>query len=473
MTYTPPAPLRPFQHEVWEQTREHVTWALFLQQRLGKTVIACNTAGWLYDQGQIDTLIVITKNGGVHRQWIDEECPIHLGVPWQGHAWRTGKAPKRTEARMKELLAHKGLVVLTCAVSAVLVKTCYQWLEKFIKQRQCLLVVDESTIISHPSAQQTRRVWRLGGHAKYRRVLTGTPALESPFQYYGQFRFLHWKILGYATYSAFKADYGNFHPLHLRDRTVQVLDERNPYKNLEELQRRAAIRSTVLTRAQVLPQLPPKLWDTAHFELSPRQRQLYDQMEQEYLAELGGDIILYGELPITRRLRLQQIACGYLPVAGEPTRLIDPEENPRLQALLEQIGQSTDQGIIWARFQFDLALICQALGPNAVRYDGTVSEDQQDRAKQRWKAGEVQWFVANPAVAGAGLTLPQAQQMYFYSNYDGAEMRDQAEDRAMHIERTLPLTIVDLLAQDTVDHHIVANLNKKFQRAGVSRGQAA
>lgn len=476
--YTPPAVLLPFQQQVWEQTRENVTWALFLQQRLGKTVIALNTAGWLYSLNKINCLIVITKHGGIHRQWIDEECPVHLGVPWQGHAWQTGKAPVRTAARLDELLHwHDGLVVFTCSAEAVLVKTCQLWLEKFLHNRECMMVVDESTIISHPSAQRTKKIWRLGALASYRRILTGTPALESPFQYYGQFRFLHWKILGYATYSAFKADYGNFRPMQLKDRRIQVLDERNPYKNLDELAKRVAVRCTAITRAQVMPQLPPKLWDTVHFELTRAQRRMYDQMAEEYMLELQGGALdgdmIYGELAITRRLRLQQIACGYLPVDGEPHALIESHDNPRLQALAEQLQGNTEQGIIWARFQHDLSQIMSMLGNRAVRYDGTVSGSEQDLAKREWLAGRVQWFVANPAIAGAGLTLPNAAQMYFYSNYDSAEIRDQAEDRAIHIKRTLPLTIVDLLAQDTVDHEIVANLNAKFKRAGVSRGTQA
>ena len=57
-------------------------------------------------------------------------------------------------------------------------------------------------------------------------------------------------------------------------------------------------------------------------------------MEENLRVEIGDDFQLDADLPIVKLLRLQQIACNYLPTENEEEPYLQlSEENPRLKAL--------------------------------------------------------------------------------------------------------------------------------------------
>lgn len=470
----------PFQQQVTEATRDHYTWALFLAPRLGKTKITLDTAAHLYRQGKINCVVVVCAKQGIHRQWIEDECPEHMAVEWAGAYW-TSNAPKRRGDLFTRLLhTTDRLIVVTWYVAAVNTNDGFDWLDEFLRKRQCLFVLDESAMmVTHPKAKQTRRLQRLSKLTLYKRILDGHPEAESPFEYFGQFRFLSPKILG-DNFTEFKAEYGNFWPIRVGavedletgqkvgGRQVKVLNKQQPYQNLDILYKRIAIRSTRLRRSDVAPDLPQHQYGVQRFELSKLQDEYYRQMRDEYLLELRdakGQVtdVIYAELVISRRLRLAQIACGYIPVDGEPRELIDPAHNPRLDALaaaLEDLGRA----LIWHRFTHDADLILDRLGERDVAHY-TGSDDRRAEAKRLFLAGAVPWFVGNPAVAGVGLTFKGVPGMVFYSNYESGRIRFQAEDRPVYLGQTESIYVCDVLAADTVDEVIVKGLQRKYQQS--------
>ena len=97
-----------------------------------------------------------------------------------------------------------------------------------------------------------------------------------------------------------------------------------------------------------------------------------------------------------------------------------------------------------------------------MRYDGKTSEADRLLAKQQFQAGEVQFFVGNPAAAGTGLTLHAAHTVIYASNSFNFTDRLQSEDRAHRIGLEHPVMYIDLIAPGTVDEHIVRSLIKKL-----------
>lgn len=143
-----------------------------------------------------------------------------------------------------------------------------------------------------------------------------------------------------------------------------------------------------------------------------------------------------------------------------------PADNPRLDALLTILEPITHKVIIWARFRKDIDLICNALGDKAVRYDGAVNDAGRLAALDRFRNDDsVRYFVANPAAISMGVTLTQAKTVIYYSNTFQLEKRLQSEDRAHRIGQDVSVNIIDMVATDTVDEHIVATLRKKFDLA--------
>lgn len=173
----------------------------------------------------------------------------------------------------------------------------------------------------------------------------------------------------------------------------------------------------------------------------------------------------------------------YLPeMAGRMVRLVEadqhtldlfakPGDNPRLRALLATLEPITHKVIIWARYRKDIDLIIGALGDAAVRYDGIVGTHDREIALDRFRNDpKIQYFVANPQTLSMGVTLTQAKTVIYYSNSFQLEKRLQSEDRAHRIGQDVSVNIIDIVASDTVDGHIVKTLRKKFDLAATVTG---
>lgn len=113
-----------------------------------------------------------------------------------------------------------------------------------------------------------------------------------------------------------------------------------------------------------------------------------------------------------------------------------------------------------------------------MRYDGALTEEECERSKEAFNAGDAQWFVGNVAKGARGLTLNAAKSALYYSNTFRLRDRLQSEDRchrwgqdgAEHGDAGTGVLYVDLCATDTVDHKIIENLRAKFDIAAQLTG---
>ena len=141
---------------------------------------------------------------------------------------------------------------------------------------------------------------------------------------------------------------------------------------------------------------------------------------------------------------------------------------------MEDIRDSTFHPcIVWARFRHDVDQLMDLLGKEACRYDGQVDDDQAERNKLAFQAGDYKWFVGTAQKGGPGLTLTQAKTMVYYSNSFRLIDRLQSEDRAHRAGMDEhPLNIIDLCANDTVDNRIIDRLREKKEIAAEVQGDS-
>ena len=248
-------------------------------------------------------------------------------------------------------------------------------------------------------------------------------------------------------------------------RTIEIIVG---YRELDKLHAMIQPMSTRLTKEQAGLNLPPKLYQRLVFEMAPEQRRVYDQLRKEYMVELDNGVLITAALAMVRVLRLQQVACGYLPNPDDPEGdpiLVPKGENPRLAAFtdwLEDIG--SQQVIVWARFTRDVDLITRALGPpRCVRYDGEVHEKEKIKALDLFMSGKRQICVAKAASMGMGLTLVNSSISFYYSNTFSLLERLQSEDRQHRLGQHNPVTYVDLVADKTVDEKILKSLRENYE----------
>lgn len=395
---------------------------------------------------------------------------------------------------------------------------------------RCMLVIDEGSKVRNPESMRTKKVAALRTFTPYVRLLNGTPIGNSALDIYAQMKLLDpmfWIRHGIGSWTAFQAqfavvrkvqvggdddraegsrrrwepivpheasaeDVAAYEQLDLTgilsdeekieagvaQRPTQVVPSAGKtsgrtveivvgFRELDKLKAMIAPITTRLTKEDAGVELPPKLYSRILFDLPTEQRRVYDTMRKEFMVELDSGALITAPLALVRILRLQQIACGYLPNPDDPDNpklfYDDDGKNARLRLLLERLEDTPHQAIVWARFTHDVDSICRALGPPmCTRYDGQVSQKERDRGIDRFKDGKVKFCVAKAASMGMGLSLPMAKSVFYYSNTEKYIERLQSEDRSHRLVGggLAAVCYYDLVAARTVDVKILKSLRE-------------
>ena len=466
----------PFKHqaECHKLSWEKKCFAILLEQGLGKTKVCLDTAEALFKAHRIEAMLVVAPNG-VHSNWARNQVPLHLDCPHVMVEYGAGKVKtKRFDSQIFELLAptlrERRLRLLVVNVEAYSVPgAIYDLSLKLLDKFPALMVVDESTRIKTPRAQRTKRIISLGRHAKYRRILTGTPVTQSPFDVYSQFAFLDYNLLGFYSYAAFRHNYGRWEKKFTRkgDKSWEY-EELISYIHLDDLRQRLAPHYYRREKAECLD-LPPKIYKVVGVDLSSQQRRLYQQVEKEGVLEFD-DFRLLTPLQITRLLRCQQITGGFLPT--EEQGVARPlKENPKLDLLLELIEDHPGKTIIWARFRAEITAIVNKLKEiyghdSVVEYHGGVPANQRPEMVKRFQEGKARFLVGQQA-SGVGIDLYAAETVFYYSNDFSYEHRYQTEDRCHRVGLKHPVLYIDLIANDTADERVRA-VHERARKAAVA-----
>lgn len=467
-----PFKTEPYDHQItalkkgWKK-RE---FAYFMEMGTGKTKVTIDNTAMLYDEGQIEALLVVAPKG-VYRNWSNKEIPEHLPdhISTKIGVWQSNKTIKFRKMINDLFLPTDDLVVLVINIDALITKDGAHVINTFLRTRKCMMVIDEATNIKNNSAKRTKAAIRMGKAAKYRRILTGSPVTNSPLDIYSQCAFLNEGILGYASYYGFRNHFAVVRDAYYGGRSFK---EVVGYQNQEELAEILKEFSYRVTKDECLD-LPEKVFQRREFDMSPEQKKVYKQMSEFALAFLE-DTEATATIVITQLLRLHQISCGFFqPDEGD----IQTFPHDRLNQLSETIDEATGKIIIWANYRHDIFAIKARLekdhgAESVVTYFGDTSDDDRQLAVKSFQDTQnpVRFFVANTQTGGYGITLTEASTVIYYSNNYDLEKRIQSEDRAHRIGQMNRVTYIDLVCRDTVDEKIIKALRNKISLANVVTG---
>ena len=304
------------------------------------------------------------------------------------------------------------------------------------------VILDEAQAIKN-AASQTAKASRLVV-ARHRLALTGTP-IENHLRELGSiFEFLNPGMLG-------------------RLPRLEVLNgSRAPsQKELEAVA--ADIRPFVLrrTKAQVLPDLPPRTEQVLLTELLEPQRELYDQLRATYHDKLLEQVEQKGVAGsaiqvLEALLRLRQVACH--PGLVNP----DWEEagSAKLETLFEQVEEVLDEGhkaLVFSQFTTLLSYVRKRLDAEGVPYaylDGQTRN--RDEVVERFQTDpECNLFLISLKAGGVGLNLTAAGYVFLLDPWWNPAVEAQAIDRAHRIGQTQPVFAYKMIAQDTVEEKLL------------------
>ena len=463
---------KPYAHQLkaLEMSWEKKAFAYFMEMGTGKSKVLIDNVAMLYDKGKINGVLIVAPKG-VYKNWYSSEIPTHLpdhiekvSVLWQANI--TKLQQKNLDTLFK---TGTDLHILCMNVEALSTKKGVDFAAKFINSHNTMMAIDESTTIKNPEAKRTKNIVMLGVHAKYKRILTGSPVTKSPLDLYKQCEFLDPWLLDHNSYYSFRTRYAIMKTANFGGRSVQIVVG---YRNLGELSDKLKNFSYRVLKDDCLD-LPKKTFMKRVVQLTPDQNKVYTQMKKEALAILNGKMLTTANA-LTQLMRLQQITCGHFK-ADDGT--VQQLKSNRLDELVDVLCEIEGKAVIWAHWQSDVQQIIDALvdefGHDCyVDYYGlTPSDERQKNIKRFQEDDKCRFFVGTPQTGGYGITLTAASNMIYYSNGYDLEKRQQSEARIDRIGQEKPMTYIDIMAEDTVDMKIVKSLRQKVNIATEIMGE--
>ena len=468
----------PFQHQkdALEYGWARPEFGLFMEMGTGKSKVLIDNIGMLYQKGEIDFALVIAPKG-VYRNWVAKEIPEHMSddVPHRVIRWVSSANKKQQEEMRSVKDKFDGLTIFVMnveAFSSLKGQKAGTWMARALGTGG-LIAIDESTTIKNHKAKRTKALMKIAAGFKYRRLLTGSPVTKSPMDIYSQTEFLRPGLLGYDSYYAFQ---GRYAVMQRRTMGQAAFQQIVGFRNLDELTDKIDRFSFRVLKKDCLD-LPEKIYTARYVGLTNEQISMYNQIRQHAMVLLDTGEMATAPAVITQMLRLQQIMSGHLKT-DDGEMLYFPSK--RMEALEEIVNEHDGKAIIWSRFRYDIIGITKMLNEKfgegcAASYFGDTPDEERNNAVKNFQNPDhpLRFFVGNPATAGYGLTLTEANLVVYYANDFNLETRVQSEDRAHRIGQRNNVTYIDLITEGTIDENIVKSLRAKIDIGAKVLGEEA
>ena len=282
-------------------------------------------------------------------------------------------------------------------------------------------------------------------NAEVRLALTGTPMENHTGELWSIFDFV---LPGYLSgQAAFLRRYGGG-------------------ERAEELQER--IRPFLMRRLKrdVLADLPQKHEQSLYAAMTPEQEQVYRQL-LDTLRRHVNEALEQNTLPRARMqvlsilLKLRQVCC-------HPKLFLQDYEGTsgKLELLIQTVHSaigSRRRLLIFSQFVGMLHIIRKRLhreGIKTLYLDGETKPEMRQELCDRFNGGEGQVFLISLKAGGTGLNLTGADLVIHYDPWWNPATEDQATDRAHRIGQTRDVTVLKLIAQDTIEEKVM-DLSKR------------
>lgn len=311
-------------------------------------------------------------------------------------------------------------------------------------------VFDEAHKLKNRKAQQTKAAKLIKSKKTFQ--LTGTPMLNRADELYSLLNMLYPKK--YTSYWRFVDQFCQTYDNGFGKDILQGKPEQ-----VEAL--RAEIQPVMLrrTKQDVLAELPAKTYVRHTVELNGKQRKMYKEMHDEAVTMVGDELVA-ASVVIAQITRLRQIAIS--------TQMLNPEVDlaAKVDALLEIIEDNADHKIaVFSQFRTAIEIVGRKLdekGVGWVSVTGKVSEDDRTENTRKFQEEpDCKVMLATIAAAGVGLTWTSSDIAVFLDRHWTPAINRQAEDRLHRMGQRNNVTIINIVAKDTIEERIENMLAEK------------
>lgn len=427
-------------------------FGLLFEMGCGKTLTAIAIMGSLYLAGALRRALIVAPSS-VCAVWPKEflekaDFPAYVRVLEGSQSQRVKTIDESANKRIR------GVCVMCINYESV-------WRTEIINRLQQwqpdMVVADESQRIKSPQAKQSRAMHKLSDQAKYRLILSGTPVQNNAQDLWSQYRFLDKEVFGTNFYT-FRSRYAIMGGYEGR----QIVG----YKNMDELIKKEFSIASRVTKQQALD-LPEQTFENRYVRLSVGEREIYNQIKRAGAAEIEGAAKVEAANVLSKLLRLQQIAGGFLKADGEdrPRQIGHGKLDAIADILEDYVIDGGHKLVIFARFLPELDAVERLTRSKKIEYvrlDGSVDMRLRGEIVRRFQEDmPVKVFLGQLDTVGLGITLTAADTAVYYSlNFNFASY-SQSLSRIHRIGQTNKCTYIHLLAENTVDEKILSALAGK------------
>ncbi len=441
---------------------EHPYFGLLDQMGVGKTKQTIDAACILCERGQIDVVLVVTPSP-VRSVWIDPspelgEIKKHSWIPSRVTEWHS-----KSKVIWKD--ENPRLDFLVTNYEFLRNKERRDELIRLLKDRNVMMVCDESSFIKNRVAEQTKSCIKIGSTVARRVILNGTPmGNNGPLDMWSQMLFLSPTILPYVNFYAFRAAFAIMGG-YQRHQVIK-------WKDLKKFQ--ALIAPHVIRREKKdCLDLPAKIYTQLEVPLSEATWKLYKQMRDDAVVWMDENPTMAAQAGV-KVMRLAQITSGFLggfPLEDNETGVTEIGRE-KLDALRHQVTEALKEDknrkiIVWCRFRLELERVERELKdllPTFRLYAQKQSERDEsvERFSQQGETGAA-LLAAHVMSGGFGLNFISTDCVFYMSNDRSLLGRMQSEDRNHRRGQTKHVVYTDMIAtgpkgQQTCDHQIVKAL---------------
>jgi SNF2-related domain/Helicase conserved C-terminal domain len=327
-----------------------------------------------------------------------------------------------------------------------------------------IVVLDEAQRIKNWHTKTAKRVKEL--RAPYAFVLTGTPVENRIDEVYSIVQYLDPEIFG---------------PLFRFNRDFYELDDRGrpiAFKNMVELNRR--LKPVMLRRrkADVENELPGRTVQNFFVRMEQEQQARYD--DYQYKAAI---LIAQGQRrPLTpkefERLQLY-LACMRMlcdtPAILDPSCRISPKLEELENILGDLLQDESCKAIIFSEWERMLQLVrglAAEMGIDCAWHTGSVPQHKRRAEISRFKADPACRLFLSTDAGATGLNLQAANAVINIDLPWNPAKLEQRIARAWRKNQTRPVSVINLVTENSIEHNILHLLAQKQAMAdGVLDGQ--
>jgi SNF2 family DNA or RNA helicase len=373
------------------------------------------------------------------------------------------KVSVATAATRKEALsADADVYIINHDGVKDLLKQPTTWWDKFDE-----FVVDEATAYKHHTSQRSRAIAKIA-HMKrgtkpvfrFRRLLTATPTSNGICDIWHQVYLLDGgarlgpNFYGFRDKVCIPKQVGrNAHAIQWADKDGA---EEAVFGLLNELVVRHKFEDCV--------DIPPTHSYSVDYQLEPKQRKVYDDLESFQLIQLSSTKITAINAAAVAT-KLLQIASGAVYDGSGKYQIID---RGRYETLIEmaKVRKHPLMLFFWQHQKELLIEEAEKAGMNFCVFDGDASDAERNDMVLRYQQGMYDLMLGHPKTVAHGLTLTAGTSVIWPGPTYDLEWLKQANKRQARIGQKDKTEVVTLIAPDTIEEKVYAMVSDKGARMG-------